>query len=239
MTSKISIGSLTIHYLSHAGFVIEKDNNKIVIDPFLEGNDHFKNPLAKLTCKDIKATDILLTHGHFDHAIDALKLADLTGATITATPDIAAWLKKQNYKSNGITIGGTTNLSWGSAHYRYAMHANSLPNSESTTDAAASILLNFGDIKLYHLGDTGLQLDFKLVAEVYMPDIVIIPIGGHFTTNLEEAVIAAKWLKAKHIIPMHYNTFPQITADVALFKRLVEQEVEGSTCHILEVAEKI
>jgi L-ascorbate metabolism protein UlaG (beta-lactamase superfamily) len=63
--------------------------------------------------------------------------------------------------------------------------------------------------KLYHMGDTGLFGDMRLIGEYYKPDLVMIPIGGHFGMDPKDAAYATKeMLKPKHAIPMHYGTFP-------------------------------
>lgn len=49
----------------------------------------------------------------------------------------------------------------------------------------------------------------KLIAEHYHPDLIMIPIGGHFVMNPQDAAFATKaYFKPKHAIPMHYGTNP-------------------------------
>jgi L-ascorbate metabolism protein UlaG (beta-lactamase superfamily) len=63
--------------------------------------------------------------------------------------------------------------------------------------------------KIYHMGDTGLFGDMKLIADYYKPDLVLIPIGGHFVMDPQDAAYATReWLKPKFAIPIHYGTFP-------------------------------
>ena len=77
----------------------------------------------------------------------------------------------------------------------------------------------------------------KVLKEVYKPDVAILPIGGHFTMDVENAVIAADWIGAKTVIPMHYNTFPQINADTELFKSEIKKQ--GKTPVVLGIEEQI
>ena len=49
----------------------------------------------------------------------------------------------------------------------------------------------------------------KLIADYYKPDLVLMPIGGHFMMDPVDAAYATReWLKPKFVIPMHYGTTP-------------------------------
>ena len=66
--------------------------------------------------------------------------------------------------------------------------------------------------KIYHMGDTALFGDMKFIADYYKPDLVMIPIGGHFTMGPRDAAHATReWLKPKYAIPIHYGTLPELT----------------------------
>jgi len=227
MTDTYSVNDkINIKYLSHSGFVIKTKTAEIVIDPYLSGN-----PLAKVKWKDITATDIILTHGHSDHVGDAIAIASKTGATVTAVFELADWCRSQGVATQGMPVGGAFPFSWGKVHFRTAMHSNSTPDG-GYAGVAVSVLLNINGYKIYHLGDTALINDFKLVGEIYKPDLVMVPIGGHYTMNADEAVTAVKWLNAAKVIPMHYNTFPNIKADPLVFKKKVETTT-SSECIVL------
>jgi L-ascorbate metabolism protein UlaG (beta-lactamase superfamily) len=63
--------------------------------------------------------------------------------------------------------------------------------------------------KIYHMGETGLFGDMKLISDYYKPDLILMPIGGHFVMDPQDAAYATKeWLKPKFVIPMHYGTTP-------------------------------
>jgi L-ascorbate metabolism protein UlaG (beta-lactamase superfamily) len=53
--------------------------------------------------------------------------------------------------------------------------------------------------------------DMKLIGELYKPDIACLPIGDVYTMGPREAAHAIKLLGVKHVIPMHYATFPALT----------------------------
>ena len=207
---------INIKYLSHSGFVITAGSEEIVIDPYLSGNQ-----LAKVKWQDIKATDIILTHGHSDHVGDAVSIASKTGAIIITVFELAEWCRSKGVEAQGMPVGGTFRFSWGKVHLRAAMHSNSTPDGDNA-GVPVSVLLDIGGYKIYHLGDTALIDDFKLVGEIYKPDLVMVPIGGYYTMDMNEAVTAVKWLNVPKVIPMHYNTFPNIKVNPAAFKEKVE-----------------
>ena len=95
--------------------------------------------------------------------------------------------------------------------------------------AAAGAVINLGGKTLYHLGDTALFSDLKLIAERTPVDVAFIPIGGHYTMDRHDAVVAADFIGAETVIPIHYNTFPhdRDRCRGVQVRRRVEDEVEG------------
>lgn len=125
-------------------------------------------------------------------------------------------------------MSGEIKTEFGSVRFLPAYHTNSLPNGEYG-GIAASILINLKDgKKIYHAGDTGLTTEFQLIGKLYKPDIAMLPIGGHFTMDSKEAVLAAEMLRSKTIIPMHYNTFDTIKANVEEFAANISKN--GKSC---------
>lgn len=157
MTDTLEYKGVKIRYLGHSGFIIAKGEYSIVLDPFLTGA-----PMAVMKPSDIKASDILLTHGHQDHLGDAVEISKNNQAKITAVMELAEYCTEQGAETIRVPIGGTWQYPWGSAQFRYAMHSGFLPDGRPFGQAA-SILLNIGGVKIYDLGDTALQQDFKLV----------------------------------------------------------------------------
>jgi len=65
--------------------------------------------------------------------------------------------------------------------------------------------------RIYHMGDTGLFGDMKLIGELYKPDLVLMPIGGRMVMSPKDAAYATNtWLKPRHVVPMHYGTGPHL-----------------------------
>ena len=85
-------------------------------------------------------------------------------------------------------------------------------------------MFRFNDKRVFHAGDTGLTADLKMIGETYKPEIALLPVGGQFTMGIKEAVTAAKWLNAKKVIPIHYNTFPPIQVDIEEFTSMLAGE---------------
>ena len=67
----------------------------------------------------------------------------------------------------------------------------------------------------------------KLIAERNPVDIALLPIGGHYTMDRHDAVVAAQFVGAETVIPMHYNTFPPIETDAEAFKSDVESQTSS------------
>ena len=95
----------------------------------------------------------------------------------------------------------------------------------SRLGTAAGLLIRIGDVTVYHAGDTCLFGDMKLIAERNPVDVALLPIGGHYTMDRHDAVVAAEFVAAATVIPMHYDTFPPIETDSEAFK----SEVESNT----------
>jgi L-ascorbate metabolism protein UlaG (beta-lactamase superfamily) len=85
---------------------------------------------------------------------------------------------------------------------------------------------------IYHAGDTGLFMDMKLIGELDKIDVALLPIGGYFTMDINDAAKAVEFLQPKKVIPMHYDTFDPIKADPKLFSEKVKKH--GAECVILQ-----
>lgn len=202
-----------IKYIGHSAFQITHEEKALLIDPMVKQN-------AKYDWKKEPIKDILVTHAHADHLGQAIEIAKDLDIEITAVPELAAYCRKQGAKAKSVSLGGWINFSWGRAVFLPAFHSSSLPDG-SYGGCPASILVDIGGARIYHAGDTCLNSEMKLVKELYTPQVAMLPIGGNYTMDVDHAAIAAQWLGAKTVIPMHYGTFPEIEADVERFINLV------------------
>ncbi len=230
---------MDIRWLGHSCFELSDGDTRILIDPFLKPN----SPTAPVTADEVEPTHILLSHGHADHVADAVGLATRTGAPCVAIVELAKWLDArgvpETYDPN---LGGVVEFDWGWVKLVQAFHTNTTPGEGDEPFSAeagtviglpAGLVINLGGTTVYHAGDTCLFGDMKLIAERTPVDVAILPIGGHYTMGIDDAVYAAGLIGAKTVLPMHYDTFPAIEADANDFK----QKVEGSTSSEVVVLE--
>jgi L-ascorbate metabolism protein UlaG (beta-lactamase superfamily) len=202
---------------------IRLKQHTLIIDPFLTGN-----PQATVKAEDIKADYILVTHGHGDHVGDTLSIAERNDATVIAPNDLARYLGFEGAKTHGMGIGGAYEFPFGKVKLTLALHDSSYnpPGTKENiyTGMASGFLLKVEGKTIYHAGDTGLFKDMKLIGKMNDIDLAFLPIGDNYTMGPEDAVIAAGYLKAKTVVPMHYNTFPVIEQDPNAFVASLEEE---------------
>lgn len=222
--------TFTLEYIAHSAFYIKTDLHGILIDPFIS-----QNPKAEFD-KNSLVTDILVTHGHADHLGDAIPLSRTKQAPITAIFELANYCAEKGAFVNGINMGGKINFEWGNARFLPAFHSSSTPDG-TYAGMPAAILIEIDGVKIYHAGDTSLNQEMKTAREIYKPDIALLPVGSHYTMDIDEAVTAAKWLGVKKVIPMHYNTFDAINTNIEEFKTKIEKE--GLEAVILKPSESI
>jgi L-ascorbate metabolism protein UlaG (beta-lactamase superfamily) len=224
---------MEINYLGHSTVELVDGDTRILIDPFLKPN----NPAAQLTAEDVNPTHVVLTHGHVDHTADAVAVGKRTGASFVAQSELSNILAE-----NGIedvadpNFGGTVEFDWGWVKLVQAFHSSTWPGSEdrpfsptpgTVTGPAGGLVIGFAGKTLYHLGDTALFSDLRLIAERTPVDIAFMPIGGHYTMDRHDAVLAADFVGADTVIPVHYNTYPAIETDAEAFKSDVESQTKS------------
>ena len=118
----------------------------------------------------------------------------------------------------GINIGGTYCAHDVSMTMTEARHSSSIEHKGQTVyagDPAGFVLEIDGAPTIYVAGDTAVFSDMKLIAELYRPEIAILPIGDHYTMGPRQAALAASFLVPKIILPIHWGTFPALTGTPA------------------------
>jgi L-ascorbate metabolism protein UlaG (beta-lactamase superfamily) len=209
---------MEIRFLGHASFEIADGSARILIDPFLRPD----NPAAVVGPEEIDPTHILLTHGHGDHMAHAVEVAKRTGAKCVGLVELARWLSEQGVEDVvDPNLGGTVELEFGWVKLVPAFHTNTLPDGRAI-GLSAGLVIGIGATTVYHLGDTCLFSDLRLIAERTPVNVALVPIGGHYTMDQDDAATAAELLDADTVIPMHYDTFPPVEADPERFKAEVE-----------------
>jgi L-ascorbate metabolism protein UlaG (beta-lactamase superfamily) len=206
---------MDIRFLGHAAFALEHDGNTVLIDPFLTGN-----PKAAASADEVAADAILLTHGHGDHYGDTVAIAKRTGATVVAITEIAGEIAEEGVETIDTNLGGTAELDWGTVRLTPAWHTSTTP--KGTVSTPAGLVVEFGDKRIYHLGDTALFSDLALPKHRGHIDAALMCIGGHYTMDRFDAVVAAEFVGADQVIPCHYDTFPLVETDAQAFKSDVQ-----------------
>ncbi|WP_018752493.1 metal-dependent hydrolase [Paenibacillus sanguinis] len=225
---------MKITYLGHSCVHVDTGNFQLIIDPFLTGN-----PVAGAAAKDIKADFVLLTHGHSDHVGDAESIARRNNAPILAIVELADYLAASGLETVGMNLGGSREFPFGKIKWVPALHSTSIHQDGVNLylGVAAGIVLEIDELVLYHAGDTALFSDMKLVGMRRPVDLAFLPIGDHFTMGPEDALTAAEWIGAKHVVPVHYDTFDAITQDSSQFKdKLYHIGIQG---HALKPGEQL
>ncbi|HEY0196711.1 MAG TPA: metal-dependent hydrolase [Methanobacterium sp.] len=228
---------MIIKWLGHSAFqIITNDYLKILIDPFISNN-----PVAPVKVEELRADLILVTHGHKDHFGDTMEIADRTGAAIIANHEHSIFLSQQGFECIGMNIGGSVDFQDIKVTMLNANHSSDMDFMEEIGAGGSScgfILTLENGRKIYHSGDTGLFGDMKtVIRNIYQPDIALLPIGDRFTMGQMEATIAADWINPEIVIPMHYNTFPQIEQNPLEFSERVEKANPNIKVVVLEPGE--
>lgn len=224
---------MEIKFHGQSCFELSEGETTVLVDPFLKPH----NPIAVHTGEEVEPTHIALSHGHADHVADAVEVAKRTGAECVAIVELAHWLEARGVESvKDPNFGGTVSYDWGYISLVPAWHTNTIPGSGEdpfsaetgvVVGPAAGLVIKIGETTVYHAGDTCLFGDMKLIAERSDIDVFLVPIGGHYTMDRHDAVVACEFVGAKTVIPMHYDTFPPIETDAEAFKADVESQTSS------------
>lgn len=201
---------MKITYAGHSAFILEEGDFKAIIDPFISDN-----PLTTLRPEDItELTHIFVTHGHSDHLGDTEYIAKANNTLIISNAEISNYLATKGLKVHSMHIGGRHTFDFGKVKLTPALHGSAISTKNGTIDGGnpCGFVIEVNGKKVYHLGDTGLTMDMKLLESENI-DVALVPIGGNYTMDIDDAIKAVEFINPKIAIPMHYDTFPLIKAD--------------------------
>jgi len=197
-------------YMGHSTFKIKSPEGKIlIIDPWVEGN-----PMCPDNLKKIDSLDILAFQ-----------------PKVVGIYETCVWLNNKGVQNIlPMNKGGTQEVDGIKFTMVHADHSCGIQEEDGTItyggEAAGYVIEFENGFKVYHAGDTAVFSDMKLIAEIYKPELIMIPIGDLFTMSPLEASYACRFLSPKYVIPMHYGTFPLLTGTPEQLINLT-QDIEG------------
>ena len=200
---------MRLTWLGHACFSLA-GSRTVIIDPFI--------PEGSLA---VEPDIVAVTHAHADHLGIAAELSKKT----VAVNEVAKYLKAKGVPAEAMNLGGTITVDGVRFTMTPALHSSWLEDEGAGFygGAAAGFVITMDGVSIYHAGDTALFSDMQLIRDLYRPDVALLPVGGRFTMGPDEAMIAARYVGAPLVIPMHYDTFPAIRQNLEEFKRIIER----------------
>ncbi len=212
---------MKLTWFGHSNFLLEADGVRVLIDPFFEGN-----PKAPGGWQDAGKVDaVLVTHDHGDHLGQAVVICKSSGAKLVCIFDLAAKMQELGVPAGqilGMNLGGTVEAAGVRVKMVQAVHS-------SPTGVPAGYIMTFpGGYCAYHSGDTALFSDMKLFRRFFDIDLAILPIGGWFTMDANEAAVACSFLGCRNVAPMHWGTFPILAQNTDAFAAALKEHAPAT-----------
>ncbi len=222
-----------VTWLAHSAFLIEDENVRVLIDPFIHGC-----PTSDIALQDLPPIDVVLvTHDHADHVGQAVEICKTHKAMLGAVVETACRLmsegipQEQILNSIGFNIGGTVSCKGVEVTMVPALHT-----SETGVPVGYILRLPSG-VTVYHAGDTGIFADMELWGRLHEIDVACLPVGGVFTMDARQAAMACQLLHTKKVIPMHWGTFPALDSNLQKFEKELSRHAPNCECVALQPGE--
>jgi len=194
---------LTWH--GHSCYEVEtRGGHRLLVDPF------FPPGLSPRRATNVSPDLVLLSHAHDDHLGSAVEL----GAPVLGSYEVATYLARKGLReTTGMNIGGSyRGLEGVRIWMTPATHSSGFEHEEGAFGyggLANGWMIDDGETRFYHAGDTGLFGDMRtVIRDVLKPDVAAVPIGDLFTMGPEHAAVAVDWLGVGTVVPMHFIPKP-------------------------------
>jgi L-ascorbate metabolism protein UlaG (beta-lactamase superfamily) len=219
-------GKTEVLWLGQAAIKITSPGGKvIVIDPFLTQNPKTPQQYKNLDALG-KVDFILVTHAHGDHLGDAPELAKKLKVPMVGPAGMNQSLvslgvlpselaPRMNKGGTIMPLGPGIKITMTRAEHSSELLWKNPETGKMETHVGGEpvgfIIELENGFKIYHMGDTGLFGDMRFIGEYYKPDLILVPIGGHFVMDPKDAAVATRdYIKPKYALPFHYGTFPPL-----------------------------
>jgi L-ascorbate metabolism protein UlaG (beta-lactamase superfamily) len=196
---------MKITFFGHSSLGIEVGGKHVLVDPYISANPN----ASHININALEADYILLTHAHSDHILDVEYIASRTKAIIVSNFEVASHFGEKGLQYHPMNHGGSWDFDFGKVKYVNAVHSSSFPDGSYGGNPGGFVIE--GEHKnIYISGDTALTMDMKLIPLRTKLDLAILPIGGNFTMDVEDAILASDFVECDKILGVHYDTFGYI-----------------------------
>lgn len=213
----------TLTWVGHSTFLLETGSGtRVLLEGFVDSCPTTPEQLKGDGLGDLDL--ILVSHGHADHVADVVAHQQRTGAQVAGIVELMGWFGSQGIAADKLidfNKGGTIEFAGLRITMVDAKHTSSTPDGQYAGEAAGFVIELENGYTIYFAGDTTVFGDMHIIGELYSPDLALLPIGGHYTMDPALAAKAIEILHVKHVIGMHWGTFPPLRGRPVELRELV------------------